>query len=100
MILVRILALDESWGLMRSSNLKHRVLMLAFNLTLLAEIKVRTDTALVPDSLDWVNRARITSDFIMDFSSLISSSLSKVIYHQSLESLGSVGPNLFLENLQ
>lgn len=98
LILVLILALDKSWGLVRSSDFKHWVLMLVLYFTLLTEVEVRADTALVSDTLNRICLATITGYSVVDLSSLICSSLSKVIYHKSLESLGGVRFNLILEN--
>ena len=73
--------------------------MLLFNFTLVTEIKVRADTALVSDALDGSGVAAITDNIVVDLTSLISSLLAQVVNHHSLEGLGCVGLDLFLEHL-
>lgn len=97
--LVRVLALNESWCLFGSSDLKHWVLVNLLSLTFFTQIKVMTNTAFVSDSLNWTNLTAITSNTGMHLGLLVSSSLSKVINHQSLESLGSIGMNFFSKHL-
>lgn len=55
-------------GLKRTLNLKEGMtsLMIALSLTLLTEIKVLTDRALVPDSYNGEHTASITAHSIMD----------------------------------
>jgi hypothetical protein len=60
-ILILVLARYESRSLVSSSNLKHRMRMSFLGFALFAEVKVWADTALVSDTLDWVNLASITS---------------------------------------
>jgi len=90
-IKVGIGALDESWRLGRLPNLEHGVLVIFLNFTFLAEIEVWADTALVPNSSNWLNSAPITSNIAMNLSSLISCLLSEIVHHESLEGLSGVG---------
>jgi hypothetical protein len=64
--------------------------MILFSLTLLAVVKVTAYTALVSDSLDGYSLAAIASYSLMNLGLLISSSFSKVVDEESLESLSSV----------
>ena len=95
-----ILAIDEGRRLIRSSDLEHGVRVLLFGLALLAEVEVRTHTALVPDALDGLSLTPITSDSFMHLRSLVRSTFAQIVHHQSLESLSGVGGNLFLEHFE
>lgn len=66
----------------------------------LAEIKIRTNTTFVSDSLDRTDFASIASNILMDLSSLISSLFGKILSHESLESLSSVTVDFFLKHLR
>lgn len=74
-----------------------RVLLLS--LTLLAEVEVRADTALVPDALDGSGVAAIADNIVVDLISLIGSLLAQVVNHHSLEGLSGVGLDFLLEHL-
>jgi len=70
------------------------------SLTLLAEVEVRTHTALVSDSLNGRDTASITSHSLMHLHGLVCSLLAKIVNHQSLESLSSVGLHIIFHNLE
>jgi len=96
---LRILALEEGRGMLWSSDLEEGMTMRLILLAFLTEIEVRADAALVADPLNWVSFASITGDTLVNLRSLLSSLFAKVVNHEPLESLGSVGLNLFLDNL-
>lgn len=73
--------------------------MLFLGFTLLAEVEVWADTALVSNALDWVDLATITGNSLMDLKSLISRFFVQIVNHKSLESLSSVRLDLFFDNL-
>jgi hypothetical protein len=98
-ILAFISAGDESRCLFRLSDLEEWVPMDFIDLAFLAEIEVRADTALVSDSLNWLDATAVTSDSLVHLLSLISSLLAEVVNHKSLEGLGCVGLDLLLDNL-
>ena len=80
------------------SYLKERMLMNFFNLASIAEDKVSAYAALVANSLDRANSTSITGNSIVNLRSLLSSSLTKMINHQSLESLSGIGLDFLLDN--
>ena len=83
-----------------SSDLQERIGLGMSCLAFFAEVKVRSDTALVPDALDGISITDVTNVVCVDLSLLISSSLSKVINHQSLESLAGISGDLLSEDLE
>jgi len=97
--LVRVLALEESRGMLRSSDLKEWMAMSVVGFAFLTEIIIRTNRALVPYASNRSNLAVVTSNMRMNLSSLVGSLLSKVVNHQSLEGLSGIGLNLFLDDL-
>ena len=75
------------------------MLMGFINLASFTEIKISTDTALVSDTLNWASSTSVAGNLVMYLRGLLSSSLTKMINHQSLERLSGIGLNLFLDNL-
>ena len=69
-----------------------------FNFTSVAEVKVGAGTALVADTLDRAHTTTVAGDTIVNLRSLLSCSLAKVIYHQSLEGLSGIGLDFLLDN--
>lgn len=63
------------------------------------EVKVGAYATFVSNTLNWASSASIAGNSIMNLRSLVSSSLAKMINHQSLEGLSSVGFDLLLDNL-
>ncbi len=69
------------------------------SLALLTDVKVWSNTTFVSDSLDRSAFTNVTNNVVMNFSLLVSCSLSKVFNHQPLKSLGRVRLNLFSQDL-
>ena len=90
--------MDHSRWMLWLSYLKERMLMNFFNLASIAEVKVSAYAALVANSLDRANSTSITGNSIVNLRSLLSSSLTKMINHQSLESLSGIGLDFLLDN--
>jgi hypothetical protein len=75
------------------------VRVLLFSFALLAVVEVVADAALVSNTLNWLGLAAVAGYSPVYLGLLVSSSLSKVIRHQSLESLSGVGVDLLSQNL-
>jgi hypothetical protein len=97
--LARVLALNEGRRLIRLSNLKERMFMNLVSFASFTEVKVGAHAALVSNTLNWTSSTSVAGNSIMNLRSLVSSSLAKMINHQSLERLSSVGFDLLLDNL-
>jgi hypothetical protein len=82
-----------------SANLEEGVAMSIVSLTAFAEIVVRADRALIANTLNGCRLATIAGYFGMNLRRLVSGALAKVVNHESLESLGGVGLDLFLDDL-
>ena len=91
--------MDHSGGVLGLSDLEERVLVDLLNLASVAEVKVGAGTALVADALDRADATTVAGNSIVNLRSLLSSSLAKMIYHQSLESLSGIGLDFLLDNL-
>jgi len=65
----------------------------------ITEVEVWADAALVSDTLNRKNSTAIAGYFIMNLRCLFSSSLTKVVYHQSLEGLSSIRLDFLLNYL-
>lgn len=98
-ILIAEGAINKSWCLISSSDLKHRMSVRLFNFTFFTEIEVTANTTLVSDASNWVGIATVTSYTGMNLGLLVGSSFSKIINKQSLESLSGVRLNFFLKDL-
>lgn len=85
--------------MLRLSNLKEWMLVHLFNFTSVTEVKVATDTALVANALNRANTTAVTGYSVVDLRCLVSSSLTEVVNHQSLESLSGIGLDFLLDNL-
>jgi len=97
--LVRVLAMDHSRGVLGLSDLEERVLVDFLNFASVTEVKVGAGTALVADTLDRADAATVAGNSIVGLRGLLGSSLAKMIYHQSLESLSGIGLDFLLDNL-
>jgi len=97
--LILVLALEECRCLLWSSNLEERMAMSIVSFALFAQVIVRADRALKTDAGDWSGLAVVASYLRVHLGSLVSGFLAQVIYHKSLECLGSIGLNLFLHYL-
>ena len=97
--LILVLALEERRCLLWSSNLQERMAVSIVSFALFAQVIIRADRALKTDSRNRTNLAVVASYLIVHLGSLVSCFLAQVIYHKSLECLGSIGLNLFLHYL-
>lgn len=97
--LILVLALEECRCLLWSSNLEERMAMSIVSFALFAQVIVRADRALKTDAGDWSGLAVVASYLRVYLGSLVSGFLAQVIYHESLECLGSIGLYLFLHYL-
>jgi hypothetical protein len=73
--------------------------MIFLYLALFTKVEVRASTALIANTLNRGNPASIAGNSVMNLRSLISSSLSKIFYHQPLEGLSSIGSDFILNYL-
>ena len=73
--------------------------MSVVSLTPFAKIVVRADRALIANALNGCRLATIAGYFGMNLRGLVSGALAKVVNHESLESLGGVGLDVFLHDL-
>mmetsp|Transcript_20486 Transcript_20486/g.19463 ORF Transcript_20486/g.19463 Transcript_20486/m.19463 type:complete len:294 (-) Transcript_20486:576-1457(-) len=79
-------------------DLQHGVGVVLGGLTLLTEVKVIADTALVADPYQWEGIAAIASDPIMSFFCLFCGFLLEVVRDHPLEGLGGEGFYLILQH--
>jgi hypothetical protein len=80
----------------RLSDFKERMMVSLFGLAFIAEIEVRANTALVANALYRLHTTAIAADTLVHLACLVSSLLAKVVNHQSLEGLSSVGLHFLL----
>ena len=96
--LIGVLAVDHGRGVLGLSYLEEGVLVDLFNFASITEVKVGAGTALVADTLDRADTTTVAGNTIVNLRSLLSCSLAKMIYHQSLEGLSGIGLDFLLDN--
>jgi len=99
LLLLPVVAGEGQGSLVSFSDLEHGVWVVVDCFAVVAEVEVRADAALEPDSYEWVHVAAIAHDTLVHFFSLRLLLLLEIVTDHPLEGLGSERAYLFLEHL-